>query len=59
LIDAFELALELRVTHHMQQLADGSPADDSLEPAAISPLTRDHLRDVFRAVASVQRRLRE
>ena len=58
LSDAFELALELRIGHHMEQLARGLQADDAIEPAAISPLMRDHLRDVFRAVASVQRRLR-
>ncbi|HTU85846.1 MAG TPA: putative nucleotidyltransferase substrate binding domain-containing protein [Solirubrobacteraceae bacterium] len=57
LSDAFELGLELRVAHHMEQLADGRPPDDRIECARISPLMRDHLRDVFRAVASVQRGL--
>jgi CBS domain-containing protein len=58
LVEAFELALELRLGHHMQQLAAGAQPDDRLEAAAISPLTRDHLRDVFRAVTAVQRSLR-
>jgi CBS domain-containing protein len=58
LADAFELALELRVAHHMEQLAAGLSPDDQIAPSAISPLTRDHLRDVFRAIAGVQRRLR-
>jgi CBS domain-containing protein len=58
LVDAFELALELRIAHHMEQLAAGAKPDDQLLPAAISPLTRDHLRDVFRAIAGVQRNLR-
>jgi CBS domain-containing protein len=58
LSDAFNLALELRIAHHMEQLAAGRPADDHVETATISPLVRDHLRDVFRAVAGVQRRLR-
>ncbi|MBV9048322.1 MAG: CBS domain-containing protein [Solirubrobacterales bacterium] len=58
LIDAFELAVELRVDHHMQQLRAGAAPDDQLTPAMLSPLIRDHLRDVFRAVAGVQRRLR-
>jgi CBS domain-containing protein len=58
LADAFELALELRIDHHMAQLAAGSRPDDWIEPSTISPLTRDHLRDVFRAVIAVQRRLR-
>lgn len=57
LTDAFELALELRIGHHMMQLAAGARADDTIEPRDISPLTRDHLRDVFRSVAGVQRRL--
>jgi CBS domain-containing protein len=59
LSDAFELAFELRVAHHMEQLVAGSTPDDELEPAKISPLTRDHLRDVFRAIAGVQRNLRQ
>jgi CBS domain-containing protein len=57
LIDAFELGLELRVTHHMERLSEGYPPEDQLDCAQISPLLRDHLRDVFRAVTSVQRRL--
>jgi CBS domain-containing protein len=58
LADAFDLALELRIAHHLEQLAAGNPPDDSIDPEAISPLTRDYLRDVFRAVAGVQRKLR-
>jgi CBS domain-containing protein len=57
LVDAFELALELRIDNHMRQLAKGASPDDRIETAAISPLTRDYLRDVFRAVTAVQRRL--
>ncbi|HEV3389831.1 MAG TPA: putative nucleotidyltransferase substrate binding domain-containing protein [Solirubrobacteraceae bacterium] len=59
LADAFDLALELRIGHHMARIAAGRTPDDQIEPAEISPLMRDHLRDVFRAVTSVQRRLRE
>jgi CBS domain-containing protein len=58
LVEAFELAVELRIGHHMRQLARGAAPDDRIEAAAISPLTRDHLRDVFRAVTAVQRSLR-
>jgi CBS domain-containing protein len=57
LIDAFELALELRIDNHMRQLARGAAPDDRIQTAAISPLTRDYLRDVFRAVTAVQRRV--
>jgi CBS domain-containing protein len=59
LADAFDLALELRIGHHMGRIGAGQPPDDEIEPAEISPLMRDYLRDVFRAVTSVQRRLRE
>ena len=59
LTDAFGLALELRIEHQTEQLAAGAAPDDWLDPRALSPLTRDHLRDVFRAVAGVQRTLRE
>jgi CBS domain-containing protein len=58
LIEAFELALELRIRHHMEELASGSEPSDWIQPAEIGPLTRDYLRDVFRAVSAVQRRLR-
>jgi CBS domain-containing protein len=58
LAEAFELALELRIAHHMEQLEAGVRPDDLVVPAKISPLTRDHLRDVFRAIAAVQRSLR-
>jgi CBS domain-containing protein len=57
LTEAFELALELRVSHHMQLVGSGAEPDDRIEPADISPLMRDHLRDVFRAVSTVQRGL--
>jgi CBS domain-containing protein len=57
LSDAFELALELRLAHHMQQLTAGNEPDDLLEPSTMSPLTRGHLRNVFRSVAAVQRTL--
>jgi len=58
LTDAFGLAFELRIGHQMEQLAAGEVPDDLLDPAAMSALTRDYLRDVFRAVAGVQRTLR-
>jgi CBS domain-containing protein len=58
LAEAFELALELRIGHHMERLVARQTPDDQLDPAEISPLMRDHLRDVFRAVGSVQRKLR-
>ena len=41
---------------NVRGLAPDYPIDES--DAEISPLMRDHLRDVFRAVGTVQRRLR-
>jgi len=58
LAEAFELGLELRIAHQMERLAEGGTPDDELDCARISPLLRDHLRDVFRAVSTVQGRLR-
>ncbi|MEA2199301.1 MAG: hypothetical protein QOJ25_3352 [Solirubrobacteraceae bacterium] len=57
LADAFETVYELRIAHQMEQLAAGEAPDDLLDPALMSPLTRGHLRDVFRAVAAAQRKL--
>ena len=57
LADAFEVVLELRVAHQMEQLAAGQPPDDLLDPAAMTPVTRGHLRSVFQAVSAVQREL--
>jgi CBS domain-containing protein len=59
LVDCFETALELRLAHHREKLAAGSEPDDLLDPAEMSSLARDHLRDVFRAVTAAQKELRE
>ncbi|MGZ4169293.1 MAG: putative nucleotidyltransferase substrate binding domain-containing protein [Solirubrobacteraceae bacterium] len=57
LTEAFELALELRIIHQLDQIAAGEAPDDLLDAAAMSPLTRGRLRDVFRAVSTVAREL--
>ena len=41
LADAFDLALELRIGHHMSRIGAGQPPDDEIELAEISPLMRD------------------
>ena len=58
LTEAFELALELRIVHQLDQIAAGQAPDDLLDAAAMSALTRARLRDVFRAVSTVARELR-
>jgi CBS domain-containing protein len=56
--DAYGLFAALRLDHQLDQLRSGTRPDDHLDPKSLSPLTRRYLRDAFRAVASVQRRLR-
>jgi CBS domain-containing protein len=55
--DAFELIAGLRLRHQVQQLRCGQRPDDFVDPAALSALTRSHLKEAFRAVASVQKRV--
>jgi CBS domain-containing protein len=57
LIEAFELALELRIVHQLDQIAAGTTPDDLLDASAMSSLTRGHLRNVFHAIATVAREL--
>jgi CBS domain-containing protein len=55
--DAFELIAALRMQHQVRQLRAGEPPDDYVDPAELSDLTRSHLKEAFRAVASVQKRV--
>jgi CBS domain-containing protein len=55
--EAFTLVSALRLEHQVQQLRAGERPDDHLRPEALSPLTRSYLKDAFRAVAAVQRRI--
>jgi CBS domain-containing protein len=47
----------LRLEHQIEQLQAGMPPDNQLDPAALNPLARRYLRDAFRAVRSVQKKL--
>ena len=53
--DAHTLITSLRVEHQVAQLRAGQTPDDYVNPAALSGLTRNYLREAFRAVASVQK----
>jgi CBS domain-containing protein len=57
LSDAFELVCELRMEHQVDQLRAGEDPDDLIEPKRLAPLTRAALKDAFRGVRRVQRRL--
>jgi CBS domain-containing protein len=45
------------VAHQVRQLREGIPPDDYVSPSTLSGLTRSYLREAFRAVASVQKRV--
>ena len=57
LADAFQLVMALRLEHQVVQLQAEEEPDDHLDPNALSPLTRTYLKEAFRAVASVQKRV--
>jgi len=57
LTDAFELFTELRMEHQVEQLRAGAEPDDHRNPDDLSALTRSHLKEEFRAVASVQKHI--
>jgi CBS domain-containing protein len=54
---AFDLICELRLAHQVEQLRAGLKPDDHLDPATLDRLTRSYLRDAFRAIAKVQKRI--
>ncbi len=55
--DAHRLISNLRAEHRVAQLRAGEEPDDHLSPDELSGLRRTQLREAFRAVASIQRRL--
>jgi CBS domain-containing protein len=55
--DAFELVNNLRVENQVTQLRAGEDPDDYVDPAQLSPLMRTQLKDAFRAIYSIQKRL--
>jgi CBS domain-containing protein len=55
--DAFALITALRLAHQVDQLCAGDVPDDFVNPAELSALTRTHLKEAFRAVASIQKRV--
>ncbi|MGA8333600.1 MAG: putative nucleotidyltransferase substrate binding domain-containing protein [Solirubrobacteraceae bacterium] len=55
--DALTLITDLRVEHQVEQLRAGEEPDDFVNPATLTGLTRSYLREAFRAVAAVQKRV--
>ena len=54
LIDAFDLISTVRLRHQAKLIKNGQPADNFMAPAALSALERNHLRDAFSVVKSLQ-----
>jgi CBS domain-containing protein len=57
LTEAHELFSDLRVSRHVELLRQGRQVDDSIDPSELSVLTRGYVKDAFRLVAGVQRRM--
>jgi CBS domain-containing protein len=57
LLEAYELISALRLGHQVDQLRAGIAPDDFVDPSSLSPLTRSHLKEAFRAVAAIQKRM--
>ena len=57
LAEAHELIVGLRLGHQVEQLKAGVEPDDFLDPGDLSPLTRSSLKEAFRTIAGVQRRI--
>ena len=57
LTEAFDLMSELRLRHQVEQLRAGVTPNDHVDPESLSALTRAQLKEAFRAVASVQKRV--
>ncbi len=55
--DAFDLISELRLEHQVAQLRAGVRPDNHVDPRGLSELTRSHLKEAFRAIAAVQKRI--
>jgi CBS domain-containing protein len=57
LSDAFELINDLRLEHQVKQLRNGVAPDDHIAPDELSALKRTQLKDAFRVVAEIQKRV--
>ncbi len=55
--DAFELINNLRLEHQVAQIRAGRQPDDHVDPDELSALMRVQLREAFRAVATIQKRV--
>jgi CBS domain-containing protein len=54
LLDAYVLLTTLRLNHQAKNFEKKLPADNYLSPKSLSKLERDHLKDAFKVVKSIQ-----
>jgi len=54
LIDAYEFLGILRVKHQAKKLVQGDDADNYLSPKELSKLEREHLKDAFKVIKTLQ-----
>jgi CBS domain-containing protein len=54
LIDAFEFLGALRLRHQARQINNADPIDNYLPPKDISKLEREHLKDAFKVIKTLQ-----
>jgi len=54
LIDAYEFLSLLRATHQADKLRAGESPDNFLSPKALSKLEREHLKDAFKVIKTMQ-----
>jgi CBS domain-containing protein len=54
LIDAYDLIVELRLKHQTAQIRAGGKPDNFMVPDTLSALERNHLKDAFSVVKTLQ-----
>jgi CBS domain-containing protein len=54
LIDAYDLIAETRLRHQAQQIRAGKKPDNFMAPGQLSELERNHLRDAFMVIKTMQ-----
>jgi len=54
LLDAYDLIAETRLRHQAAQIAGGKTPDNFMNPSDLSELERNHLRDAFMVVKTMQ-----
>ncbi|OCC22454.1 hypothetical protein MB02_16955 [Croceicoccus estronivorus] len=55
---AFEFVRDVRFRHQNEQITEGHPPSNKLDPATLSRFDREHLRDAFRLIRSQLDKLR-